>query len=88
MIVYKIFLFQGVTTIKKSYSLSNLSSETDVFAEHFQDLNSGKRRSRGKQISGNSISTRCSSAKRPSSAIYFPEVELKGVNRRALTIYR
>lgn len=81
---------QGVHTIKKSYSLSDLSQTdgampVDVFR---QELMPVKHRARPKTITNSSISTRSSSlTKRPTSEIYFPEVEFKDASRRSESDY-
>lgn len=82
--------FQGVHTIKKSYSLSDLS-ETDGMTESFrQELMPVRHRvARPKNMSVSNISTRSTSlTKRPTSEIYFPEVEVKDDARRSHGDYR
>src|SRR5690349_6084444 len=78
---------QGVHTIKKSYSLSDLS-QTDGASEIFlQDFAPTKHRPRPK--AGTVISTRSSSlTKRPTSELYFQEVEFKSSGRKSESDYK
>lgn len=77
--------FQGVSTIKKSYSLSDLSETDGSDIMMREELIPVKHRARPSKMttSLSSISTRSSSlSKRPTSEIYFPEVEFKDASRK------
>lgn len=82
--------FQGVSTIKKSYSLSDLS-ETDGTNDSFRQemIVPTRHRPRPKAITTVGISTRSTSlTKRPTSELYFPEVEFKEPGRRSTGDYK
>jgi hypothetical protein len=92
-LIANIFQLQGVHTIKKSYSLSDLSETDNSTNDSFnQQLMPVRHRARPKNISNNlggGVSTRSTSlTKRPTSELYFPEVEMKETSRRSKDDYR
>lgn len=84
-----LFNLQGVHTIKKSYSLSDLS-ETDSTTDSFRQelIPVRHHRPRPKALTSG-VSTRSTSlTKRPTSELYFQEVEFKEHARRSTGDYK